>query len=171
MRKVVLFIATSLDGYISRENGDVDWLFDDGEDYGYTEFFAKVDTVIMGRKTFDVAMSFGDTSFEKKDTYILTRSEEKDRGSYKFVNRDIPGLMKELQGKDGGDIWLVGGAEVIKEFVENNLIDEYIIAVHPIILGKGIPLFLKSDKEVKLIFKRCVNYESGLLQLFYERAE
>jgi dihydrofolate reductase len=171
-RKVVLYIATSLDGYIARDNGDIDWLSmveSPNEDYGYKDFLASVDTVIMGRKTYDQVLTFGDFPYNDKKCYVISKTTRPKDEYVEFFNGDICKLISEIRQKDGLNIWLVGGAEIVGEFLSKNLIDEYIISILPILLGKGIPLFRGDMPEIRLQLCRNVAYPSGFVQLSYER--
>lgn len=168
-RKIVLFIACSLDGYIARANGDIDWLFDD-QDYGYAKFYESIDTVLVGRKTYEQASSFEEFPFKGKDCYVFSRSANNEDEIVKFVDGDIVNFTEELKSKEGKDIWLVGGAEIIEVLLSANLIDTFIISIHPILLGNGIPLFKKQEVETKLVLKNSVKFSSGLVQLHYEKS-
>jgi dihydrofolate reductase len=169
MRKVVLFIATSLDGYIARLSGAVDWLFTD-EDYGYKDFFARVNVVVMGRKTYEQVLSFGAYPYRSKISYVFTRTPNRFTDSeVSFVSDDIQSVIKQLQTSGDGDIWLIGGAELVHSFLEQDLVDEFVISVHPILLGEGIPLFHQPSPMRTLQFKSVQSFKSGLVQLRYIR--
>jgi len=163
MRKVRLFIASSLDGYIAREDGSVDWLFSDA-DYGYSEFYGSIDTVVMGRKTYEKSLEFEEHPFRGKKVYVFSRSV-KEKG-VEFVS-DVVGFMKKLVRSKGKDIWLVGGSEIVSIFLNEGLIDEIILSIHPVILGRGIPLFKNVQKEVWLKMQKSVSFDSGLVQIHY----
>ena len=172
-RKVILYIAMSLDGYIARQDGDIGWLSlveQTGEDYGYNDFIATVDTVILGRKTYDKVLSFGiGFPHADKECYVITRSEIPSKEKITFYNKDLKELVTTLKDKTGKNIFIDGGAEIVNELVKQNLIDEYIISIIPILLGNGIKLFNDSAREQQL---QCINvqkFESGLVQLHYER--
>ena len=171
MRKIVLYIACSLDGYIARSDGSVDWLFTD-QDYGYTGFLASVDTVVMGRKTYDQVLSFGPYPYSGKTSYVVSRSRAGTSDeNVVFVGSDITGIVRRLREEDGGNIWLVGGSELIDLFVRERLIDEFIVSIHPVVLGSGIPLFRKEDFETWLTLMKCEQFPGGLVQLHYEIRE
>lgn len=167
-RKIVLFIACSLDGYIARANGDIDWLFDD-QDYGYTQFYESIDTVLVGRKTYEQASNFEEVPFEGKECHVFSRSIDREDGCAKFVDGDIVNFVEELKGREGKDIWLVGGAEIIEVLLSANLIDRFIISIHPILLGDGVPLFKKQSDEIKLVLTNSISFPTGLAQLHYEK--
>jgi dihydrofolate reductase len=167
-RDVVLFIASSLDGYIAKPDGNVDWLYQD-HDYGYKSFINSVDTVIMGRKTYSQVMEFGRFPYKDKTSYIFTNSAEKfSNNGVQFVSEKIPEFVKTLVNKAGKDVWLIGGSEIVSEFVNHDLIDKIILSVHPIILGKGIPLFSKLKSTTNLTLTKEESFKSGLVQLTYK---
>lgn len=163
MNRIILYIAASLDGFIARKNGEVNWLFTD-QDYGYPEFYKKIDAVVMGNKTYKQALSFGE-SYKGKECYVFSRNKKGKKGNATFVSEDIKKFVKRLKG----NVWLVGGSQIIKEFLNHNLIDEYRIFVHPILLGNGIPLFQGDFHEIKLKFMGAKSYSSGLIELKYEK--
>ncbi|MDP4551295.1 dihydrofolate reductase family protein [Alkalihalobacillus macyae] len=153
-RKVSVYIATSVDGYIATENDSLDWLFrsEPEGDAGYGEFYDTVDTVIMGRRTYDWVMEQveGKYPYEDKESYIYTSRLEKNASDITFTNEKPSTLIDRIKKVDGGTIWLVGGGALINEFLQNNLIDEFIISIAPALIGKGIPLFKNSEMEHNL---------------------
>ncbi len=170
MRKVVLFIASSLDGYIATTSGGVDWLFTD-QDYGYADFFAGVDTVLMGRRTYEQALSFGEYPYKGTQGFVFSRTRKVERDeNVIFISGDLASFVEGLKSGTGKNIWLVGGSEVIQSFMSHDLIDEFVISVHPIILGDGIPLFRAPLPMRKLSFKHCRAFDTGLVQLTYIRS-
>jgi dihydrofolate reductase len=164
MRKVILFIASSLDGYIARENGDIDWL-PENTSSGYDEFIKSVDTVIMGRKTYDQILTFGNYPYKEKKSLVFTRKKDCSDENVEFVN-DIE-KIKNLFSDSGKDIWLIGGAKIISAFVNLGIVDEIILSVIPVVLGKGIPLFSDMQKELELELLKTTNYEK-LVELHYK---
>jgi dihydrofolate reductase len=172
-RKVVLYIAMTLDGYIAKEDGDISFLStveSPGEDYGYSDFIKTVDTVIMGRKTYDKVLSFG-IEFPHKDRkcYVLSRLKKGKDENVDFFSGDIAELITKIRKAEGLDIFCDGGAEVIFELMKQNLIDKYVISVIPVLLGSGISLFKSGRPEQKIKLTRSVAFKSGLVQLCYER--
>ncbi|OCQ96996.1 riboflavin biosynthesis protein RibD [Nostoc sp. MBR 210] len=168
MRKISLFIASSLDGYIARESGEIDWLFTD-QDYGYSEFIAEVDTLIMGHKTYQQVLGFGEYPYSEQEVFVLSRHlQGKTENNAIFINDDWANFMTNLRQSSGGVIWLVGGGQTIHYFLQHNLIDEIILSIHPIILGSGIPLIIKdSNIATKLELRNVKSYDSGLVQVTY----
>jgi dihydrofolate reductase len=169
MRRVKLFIATSLDGFIARPDGGVDWLYTDG-DFGMRAFFASVDTALIGRKTHDQMVGWGHPAHEGMDNYVFSRTRRADDGvPVRYVPNDIESFVGRLRRQPGKDLWLVGGADLIAGFRERDLIDDVILSVHPVLLGDGIPLFPGRHDQLNLELTRCAQYERGLVQLWYRR--
>lgn len=161
----------SADGYIAAQDGSIDFLSmveRSGEDYGYAGFNATVDTVIMGRKTYDKVMSFG-IPFPHADrqTYVLTRLPRQPENNIVFHHSGIRTLVEGLKAKDGKNIFIDGGAEIVHEMLLLDLIDELIISIIPVLLGNGIPLFSPGRPEMKLRLVSSTPYPSGLVQLHY----
>lgn len=169
MRKLVLFIACSLDGYIARNDGGIDWLPTD-QDYNYTSFYEGIDTVVMGRKTYDLALTFGGYPYKGKTSYVFTRNAVR-RGDDNavFVSREAGGFIQELKKQKGKGIWLVGGGEVVRECVKQDLIDEYILSYVPVILGDGVLLFPPPGREIPLKLVKSESFNTGLVQMTYHR--
>ena len=165
MRKIKLFIASSLDGYIAKEDGGVDWL-PDNADSGYDEFYKTIDAVIMGRKTYEQVLTFGAYPYGDKKSYIFTSNSNRNKDeNVEFVSK-IDEFTKELISSPGEDIWLVGGAEIISSFLNSGFVDEIIISIVPIILGKGISLFKNIQKDTNLELVKTTQYEK-LVELHY----
>lgn len=144
--KVVLYIAMSLDGYIARKDGSVDWLHDvegDGGDNGYGKFYAGIGAVVMGKKTYDDVLPLVEEfPYTDKPCYVLSRSRQPEAPHVIFVNEPIEDFMTGLKKEPmEGDIWLVGGGQLVQQFLAHQLIDELQLAMIPKLLGDGIPLF------------------------------
>ncbi len=172
-RKVIIYIAMSLDGYIARSDGDISFLSvveQKGEDYGYTDFLKSVDAVIIGRKTYDHVIEMGyDYPHQDKDVYILSRSERSEVGLPNYFKGSLSGLIAELKAKEGKNIYCDGGAEVINALLKENLIDEFIISIIPIFLGEGVPLFKNGRPENMLELIGSKQFDKGLVQLHYKQ--
>ena len=170
MRKIILFIASSLDSFIATPSGEVDWLFTD-KDYGFSDFFAAVDTVLIGRKTYDQSLTFEADPYPGKSVYVFSRSHPPaTKGLVHYVQDGFPKLIQTLRTSPGKDIWLVGGAELTKLFLEHDWIDEIVLSIHPLLLGEGIPLFPPQAMPLKRFQLEDVqSFESGLVQLCYAR--
>lgn len=175
MRKLSLFIATSLDGYIAKPNDDLNFLKiveRAGEDYGYAAFTANVDTIIIGRKTYDyVAREIGPSHYEngQRDVYVMTRTERPRAGRITFYTGDLIALVQSLKSQSGKDIYCDGGSEIINELLKHDLVDEFTISIIPILVGNGTKLFNDNRPEQQLEFVQAKSFESGLVQLLYKR--
>lgn len=171
MRKVILYIACSVDGYIAKPGDDLSFLecvAKEGEDYGYAEFSKSVDTVIMGRRTYEWVMSqVEEFPHQDKETYIITRELRESIGNVHFYADDLETLIDRLKRKEGKNIFVDGGAQVVKMILEVGLLDEMIISIVPVLLGDGIQLFAKGIPEKNLKLLSCRNFESGLVQVHY----
>lgn len=174
-RKVILYIATSLDGYIAKPNDNLDFLAmveQEGQDYGYAEFVKTVDAVIVGRRTYDKVLAMGfDFPHADKDAYIITRTPRPTNGSVKFYTGNIKSLVSKLKSENGKNIFCDGGAEIVNELLKDDLIDEFIISVIPILLGNGTKLFKDNRPEQKLELLSTKQFDKGLTQLHYKRAD
>ena len=167
MRKVVLFIATSLDGFIARKDGSINWLFSD-QDYGYTDFYASIDTTLTGHATYKQTKTFGEFAFPGKTNYIFSRSPQTpEKDPVTFVSSDIVQFVRDLKQQKGKHIWLVGGGQINTVMLNAGLIDEMIVSIHPIILGEGLPLFAGQPKETTFKVTAQKTFESGLVQITY----
>ena len=175
MRKTALFIAMSLDGYIAKTNDDLGFLKlveKEGEDYGYAAFTDTIDTVIIGRRTYDyVLKEIGPSFYDngKRDVYVITRTQRPPVGRTIFYTGNLTDLIKKLRSEKGKNIYCDGGAEVINELLRHDLIDEYIISVVPILLGSGTRLFKEGRPEQLLEFRKAKTFDTGLAQLHYKR--
>ena len=169
--KVILYIAMSLDGYIARKDGSVDWLDEDEEEEetGYLDFYKTIDTIVMGRKTYEQVMSFGDWVYKGKKNYVLTSNKVgiKENSDVEIVDEDTAAFINKLKLESKSNIWLLGGAETVNVFLDEELIDEFRIAVIPVILGEGIRLFT-SSKEQKLKLADTKRY-GNIVELKYMR--
>lgn len=174
-RKVMIYIASSLDGYIAQPNNDLSFLKlveKEGEDYGYAEFTATIDTVILGRKTYDwVLKEIGSSHYDNgdRDVYVITRTERPTVGKTKFFTGNITELVQQLKSENGKNIYCDGGAEIITELLKNDLIDELIISVIPILVGNGTRLFKDGRPEQRLELISTKQFDKGLVQLHYRR--
>lgn len=170
-RKVILYIAQSLDGFIARADDDISWLSvveRENEDYGYEAFIETADTVFMGRRTYEKVLSF-DMDFHHKDRkcYVLSRSKSGQDANVTFYSGELSALISRLKAEPGKHIFVDGGAEVVKAFREEGLIDEYVISIIPIMLGGGIRLYkdIAVENKVELVSHKV--FASGLVQLRY----
>lgn len=172
-RKVKLFIAMSLDGFIAGKNDDISWLSmveKEGEDYGYAKFMESIDTYIIGRKTYDVILKMsGGVLPQAVDykCYVISRQKQKEHNGIEFYSGEISQLIENIRSNPGKDIYCDGGAEIINLLLAKNLIDECTISIIPIILGEGIKLFIGSTPKRLLHAHKPVYFDTGLIQLKY----
>lgn len=175
MRALTIYIATSLDGYIAKPNDDLSFLKlveKEGEDYGYTAFTATIDTIILGRKTYDwVLKEIGSAHYDNGDrnVYVITRTERPSAGKTTFYTGSLTELVQQLKSEHGKNIYCDGGAEIINELLKNDLIDEFIISVVPVLVGNGTRLFKDNRPEQTLELVRAETFDTGLAQLHYKR--
>ncbi len=175
MRKLSLFIATSLDGYIAQPNDDLSFLKSvekEGEDYGYASFTDTIDTLIIGRKTYDyVLKEIGSSHYDdgQRDVYVITRTQRPDAGRTTFYTGSLAELVARLKSEDGKNIYCDGGAEIINELLKNDLIDEFIISIVPVLVGNGTRLFKDGRPEQQLELLDTKTFDTGLTQLHYRR--
>jgi dihydrofolate reductase len=172
-RRVFLYIAASLDGFIARPDGQLDWLAaveTEGEDYGYAEFIRQIDTVVMGRKTYEVVLGFGGTfPHQGRACYVLSATHHGHDENVQFYAGNPAGLIRQLRQQPGGHIFLDGGAQALAAFMSQDLVDEFIISTIPVLLGSGIPLFAgpQPERALKLVSSKA--FASGLVQSHYQR--
>lgn len=165
----------SLDGYIAKPNDDLSFLKlveKEGEDYGYAEFTDTIDTLIIGRRTYDyVLKEIGPSHYDngQRDVYVITRTERPQVGRTIFYTGNLTELVNRLKSESGKNIYCDGGAEVINELLKHDLIDDFIISVIPVLLGNGTRLFKDGRPEQTLKFIEAKTFETGLTQLHYER--
>lgn len=168
MRKVILNIAVSLDGYIEGPNGEYDWCFAD-QDYGMTPFFEQIDLIFMGRKSYTLIKTNGDVNAFPQTKYVFsdTLKPEENPDVEIIGSAGFKARVLEIKNQPGGHIWLFGGAELMSSFLEENLIDEFIISIHPIILSGGKLMFNPVNARTELIHTGTETYSSGLVQIRY----
>ncbi len=171
-RKLILYISCSLDGYIAKPNDDLSFLSiveHEGQDYGYADFVQSVDTVIVGRKTYDWVTGQGyEFPHSDKESYVITRQARPNKGSINFYNGDLKSLVTELKNKEGKNIFCDGGSEILNQLLTDKLFDELILSIIPIIVGNGTKLFKEGIPEQELKLKSVSQFEKGLVQLHYE---
>jgi dihydrofolate reductase len=171
MRKIVLSVGISLDGYIARPDGAVDFLFMP-KDYSMASFLASVDTMIMGRKTLEVGlkMSGGSLPASSMATYVFSRSKPPGKGDgWTFVNESPVDFVSKLRKRPGKDIWHMGGGELAREFLKADLVDELHIGIIPVLLGEGIPLFPSGFPQRNFSLIENKTYSKGMIALRYQR--
>ena len=169
MRKLILSVAVSLDGLIEGPNGEYDWCFMD-QDFGMSDFFKRIDALFIGRKTYEMAQSIGEVpaGFPKFKEYIFSTTLTTVKEGAVLIKTNIKEEVKKIKNEKGKDIWLFGGAGLTTSLMNLGLIDELLLAVHPIILGAGKPLFHNIHKRVHLKLVDSKTYSTGLVGLTYE---
>ncbi len=167
MRRVKLFVAVSLDGFIAGPNGEVHWLFKD-QDYGLRAFFETVDTVLLGRKTYDFMLRHVHKAYPGMRNVVFSRTPRRsDHPEVEWVSSDPAGFVAALRRQAGKDIWLCGGGELFAALLEAGQVDDLLLAVHPVVLGAGIPLFARRTRPVELRLERSEAFGTGLQILGY----
>jgi dihydrofolate reductase len=144
----------------------------EGEDYGYTEFTAGIDTIILGRKTYDwVVKEIGSSHYDngERNVYVITRTERPDVGKTKFYTGNLTDLIQQLRSENGKNIYCDGGAEIVNELLKSDLIDEFIISIVPVLIGNGTRLFKDGRPEQTLELINSKTFDTGLTQLHYKR--
>jgi dihydrofolate reductase len=166
MDKIILYIAASLDGCIARETGDVDWL-PTNTDSGYDEFYKLIDTVIMGKKTYDQILTFGEYPYKEKKSFVFSRDNSLTKDENVEFTSSVEEFVRILTSSSKENVWLVGGSELLSAFLRHKLVNEIILSVIPIVLGNGISLFQNINQEIKLELMKTTKY-SGLVELHYK---
>jgi dihydrofolate reductase len=179
MKKVILDLAVSLDGFIEGPNGEIDWCIMD-EDMDFGGFLSSIDTIFYGRVSYDIWGNFQPdknasvteltlwSGVHSKNKFVFSSQNRQDENAT-FISSDIRNRVAEIKNLEGKDIWLYGGASLIKTFINLGLIDIYRLSVHPIILGSGKPLFENLKERIKLKLIKTYSFKSGVVQLIYEQ--
>lgn len=178
MKKVILDLAVTLDGFIEGTDGEIDWCIMD-DDMDFDGFISGIDTIFYGRVSYDAWGNFQPdvntglseqkiwTDIHSKHKFVFSRQSRQDDKAI-FINEDIANKVTEIKKQDGKDIWLYGGASLIKTFIHLRLIDTYRISVHPIVLGSGKPLFEGLKERIGLKLIKTNIFRSGVVQLIYK---
>lgn len=170
MRKLILGLAITLDGYIEGRNGEYDWCFTD-QDYGLNEFFDRIDSIFIGRKSYEAAQQHAENTNGEivpgMKEYVFSSSLKTVRDGAILIAENSIIEAQKIKEQPGKDIWLYGGAELSDSFMKTALVDELWLAVHPILLGSGKPLFREQDSRHKLTLLESKTYKTGLVSLRY----
>ena len=170
MRRVILNVAVSLDGFIEGPKGEIDWCFVD-QDYGMKSFMKRIDAVFMGRKSYELVLRMeGKNPYRDMKTYVFSKTL-KEREGIVVVRGDVDEEVEKIKNMKGKDVWLFGGASLISSFMNLKLVDEMHLSIHPIVLGDGKHLFEGIKGRSSYSLKDSKTYSTGLVQVFYERAE
>ncbi len=169
MRKVVLQLAVSLDSFIEGPNGEYDWCMTD-QDYGMSEFFKRIDSIFIGRRSYEMAQGMEDNSgwMPKVKEYVFSNTLKEVKEGASLISGNIKFAVEQIKKEPGKDIWLWGGADLTSALMNEGLVDELILAVHPILLGSGKPLFSNIKGRVQLELLNSKQYDSGLMMLSYK---
>ncbi len=179
-RKIIVYIATSADGFIARKDGAVDWLDRPRVkgDYGIGRFFKSIDTILWGRKTYDMLLKFQKEGKTAPDMYgpiknyaFSRKPPKKVLDGFEFVTEPIGKFAKRLRAQKGKDIWMMGGGGIIASFLDEGAIDEFIIHVIPTFIGEGIPLIAPARRTVPLKLLSTKKYSDGVVQMHYQVSE
>jgi dihydrofolate reductase len=168
MRKVILGVAVSLDGFIEGPNGEYDWCFTD-QDYGMRDFMKRIDCLFMGRKTYQMASAGdGGTGFSKMKSYVFSTTLDTVKKENILIKGNIREEVEKIKNERGKDIWLFGGATLTASLMNLGLVDEMWLAIHPILLGSGKPLFSNINERIKLKLLDTKSYNTGLVSVVYQ---
>lgn len=181
MRQIILDLAVSLDGYIEGPNGEIDWCIMD-DDMDFEGFLSGIDALFYGRVSYDMWGNFQPEanadeaehglwkSIHAKQKYVFSGTKRTDKRAIFITGEDLLQQVKIMRQQEGKDIWLYGGAGLIKTFIHHKLIDVYRISVHPVVLGAGIPLFDQLKERINLELTGVNRFRSGVVQLIYTNA-
>ncbi|MBD8069423.1 dihydrofolate reductase family protein [Bacillus sp. PS06] len=177
-RRIILDLAVTLDGFIEGKNGEVDWCIMDPE-MGFNEFLHQIDTILYGRKSYDIWGQFTPEQVESdsekemwnlvhsKAKYVFSRTQQATDNKAIYINNHILEEVNQLKQRPGKDIWLYGGASLITTFINLGLVDEFRLSVHPVILGAGKPMFVDINQRLNLQLVNTRTFSSGVVQLTY----
>ena len=171
-RNVISYIAISLDGYIAKPDGDISFLSrveKEGVDYGYSDFLKTVDTIILGRRTYDKIKDIGFGNPEDKEIYIISHNTGSEDNNLKYYSGPLKNLISGIRNEQGKNIFCDGGSDILTQLLYDNLIDEFVISIIPVILGDGIRLFRDGRPELDLKLISSREFDTGLVQLHYIR--
>ncbi len=169
MRKIILGLAVSLDSYIEGPNGEYDWCFTD-QDYGMADFFKRIDTIFVGRKTYEMSLGLenGIDGFPKMKEYVFSNTLDVVPTGKTLIRGNIEKQVQQIKQEEGKDIWLFGGAELTTALMNLGLVDELWLSVHPILLGSGKLLFVNIKDRTLLTHLETKTYSTGLVSLKYK---
>lgn len=169
MRKVLFGVANSLDNYIARPDGGVDWLdWDDEVSAIIAEFWKTIDTVVMGRKTYEIALRSGTSAYPGVRNIIFSRTlTQAPDPNVEIVSADADGFIRDLRNQEGKDICVMGGGDLARSLFASELIDEVHLNIHPVLLGSGVPLFHGMNRHIDLALIECRPLKNGCVVLSY----
>lgn len=172
MRKVTFRVANSLDNYIARTDGAFDWILGSEEaNSAMTEFWKNIDTVVIGRKTYEPVLKSGKPfpTYPGVKNYVLSRTlKDVSDKNVEVIREDVVEFVRKLKTEEGRDIFIMGGGMLAKPLFEANLVDEVGVNIHPVLLGSGIPLFHEMSRQIDLELSECKSYKNGCISATYQ---
>lgn len=175
MRRILLDLAVTLDGFIEGKNGEIDWCIMD-EDMDFMSFLNQIDTILYGRKSYELWGQYTPETEDDKEMweviqskrkYVFSKTKTGTDNQALFINDQILEEVNKIKNEPGKDIWLYGGASLITTFINWGLVDEFRLSVHPVILGEGKPLFIDIQERMNLKLVQTNTFSSGVVQLIY----
>jgi len=157
-----------LDGFIEGPNGEFDWCFVD-QDYGMTDFMNRIDAIFFGRKSYELVLQMDKNPYPDKKKYLFSNSLKSVEGNTKIISEPVEEAVKKIIDEEGKDIWLFGGSILLTSLLNAGFVDEIQLSVHPILLGKGKPLFGEIKKRIHFELIDTKTYSTGLVQLIYQK--
>jgi dihydrofolate reductase len=170
-RQIIAYMATSADGFIARANGDVSWLERPRPkgDYGMPAFLRSIDTVVMGRITWERGQELGGAVVEGKRNIVLSRTLPPYAVPGGVVESSSPAVLAErLRAEEGSDVWVMGGAQVFGAFLDGNCLDQIVVHVVPVLIGTGIPLFAPGPRDTQLALRSTRRFSDGVVRIHYD---
>jgi dihydrofolate reductase len=167
MSRILLNLAVTLDGFIEGPNGEFDWCLTD-QDYGMTNFLARCEAIIFGRKSYELLLQYEENPYPDKMKYVFSNTIGSVAGKAAVVNGPLADAVDKIKQRTQGDIWFFGGAALLEPFMRYNLIDEMHLSVHPLLLGSGKPLFSGLTERKQFQLQQVETFSSGLVQLVYQ---
>jgi len=171
-RKIIVRLAASADGFIARSDGDLEWLTSRPAPegfYGISAFMKTIDTLVMGRKTYEAGLKLGAKFDSKERTIVFSRNPPPADAppGVEFVSDPIRSFVDRLREQPGKNVWLMGGGDLIAAFLDEQAIDEFVLSVVPVFIGDGIPLITRRPRLTQLTLQEVERFENGLVQLHY----
>lgn len=167
MSKIILNLAMSLDGFIEGPEGQFDWCFSD-QDYGMTDFLESIDVILFGRISYDVLLSMDKNAFPDKKKIIISKSYSSTAEDTLVIPELNQASLEQIRQASTKNIWLFGGAQLFCSMLQFQMVDELLVAIHPVLLGEGKSLASRLNKRINLELLNSIPYSSGLLQAHYK---
>jgi dihydrofolate reductase len=167
MRRIIYAVVMSLDGYIAGPNGEIDWIIPNPE-VDFAAIFSRFDTILVGRKTFEIMHRAGRASMPGMQTLVISKTlKKKDFPEVMLISRNLKQSLSKLRDKPGKDLWLFGGGELFRSLLEAKLVDAVEIAVMPVLLGGGTPFLQSPAKQTPLKLLKSKAFKAGIISLEY----